>query len=90
MVDDQRITSTWSRNERRSRNPKCNRAASRMSTNAIVTSCGVVSAFNATTLPSPLTRPSVIVPPVSMSTLYMADRSLRWAGIATAAPGCEP
>jgi hypothetical protein len=80
MVDDQRITATWSRSDRKSPKPRCARAASRMSTNAIVTSWGVVSTLRATTLPSPLTRPSVIVPPVSMSTLYMADRSLHRAG----------
>ena len=74
IVDDQRITSTWASRARRSPNPRASRAASRMSTNAIVTSCGVVSTFRASTVPSPLTSPSVIVPPVSMSMLNMARR----------------
>ena len=76
IVDDQRITSTWVSRARRSPNPSASRAASRMSTKAIVTSCGVVSTFRASTVSSPLTSPSVIVPSVSMSMsmLNMARR----------------
>ena len=70
MVEDHRMISTcWSR-VRRSGAPSASLAACRMSTKAIVTSCGVVSTLSETTWPSPETRPSVMVPPVSMSMLY--------------------
>jgi hypothetical protein len=67
IVDDQRISATPSRRSRRVAAPTRSRAASSTCMNAMVTSCGVVSTLTENTWPSPLTSPSVMVPPVSMS-----------------------
>jgi hypothetical protein len=72
IVEVQRISETSSRNPARSAPKPSERAASAStSRNDTVRSCGVVSTLMVTKLVPSHTSPSVIVPPVSMSTVYM-------------------
>src|SRR6266568_850550 len=71
IVVDQRIRSTWLRNAVRSSKPKRRAPSVRQSRKQTVRSWGVVSTFTGMAVCPSLKRPSVRVPPTSMSTVYM-------------------
>ena len=69
MVADQRITATCASRSVRSVKPSCRAPSFRHSKKHTVKSCGVVSTLTGVTLVPSENRPSVSVPPMSMSTV---------------------
>ena len=79
-VEVHRIRRTSSRKSVRLGNPKRLAAVSRLCIKETVTSCGVDSTLINIGSPLPLTKVSVIVPPVSTSTQYISwSPSSRWS-----------
>src|SRR3954453_6232796 len=74
IVADQRITDTCASSAFGSGNPSCFAPSFRHSKKQTVKSCGVVSALTGVTVRPSENRPSVIVPPMSMSTVYGRTR----------------
>src|SRR3954451_23620897 len=70
IVADQRITDTCASSAFGSGNPSCRAPSFRHSKKQTVKSCGVVSTLTGVTLAPSENRPSVSVPPMSMSTVY--------------------
>src|SRR4051794_6430705 len=70
IVADQRITATCASSAVRFSNPSCFAPSFRHSKKQTVKSCGVVSTLTGVTVRPSENRPSVSVPPMSMSTVY--------------------
>ncbi len=69
IVADQRITATCASSAVGSSNPSCFAPSFRHSKKQTVKSCGVVSTLTGVTVTPSENRPSVSVPPMSMSTV---------------------
>src|SRR5580658_2876509 len=79
IVVDQRINSTTSRNDATSGKSRVVAACVRQSNRQTVRSCGVVSTFTETMLFPSLNKPSVSVPPTSMSAVHTSRLPLSLA-----------
>src|SRR3954452_12277917 len=94
IVADQRITATCANNVVRSANPSCRAPSRKHSKKHTVKSCGVVSTLTGVTLVPSENRPSVSVPPMSMSTVYgrapvrsaPATPGAAWAAVVIVSP----
>src|SRR4051795_11946981 len=75
IVADQRITDTCASSAFGSGNPSCRAPSFRHSKKQTVKSCGVVSTLTGVTLAPSENRPSVSVPPMSISTVYGRARA---------------